>query len=161
MTAVTEIAPDIFRICTYIGEVGAQFNQFLVLDREPLLYHTGLKKMFPLVREAIAKLADPAALRWIGFSHFESDECGALNEFLAIAPGAQPLCSFVGAMVSLNDFALRPARGLQDGEVLTTGARGAIRQLPTVHTDDGTPTHSACGFKTPGSCRNAWFDICR
>jgi flavorubredoxin len=123
MTTITEIAPDIFRISTHIGDLDLQFNQFLVRDREPLLYHTGMKAMFGVVREAVAKVIDPATLRWIGFSHFEADECGALNEFLSIAPGAQPLCSFVAAMVSVNDFAVRPARGLQDGEVVTTGAR--------------------------------------
>jgi flavorubredoxin len=132
MATVTEIAPDTFRICTYVGDFGIQFNQFLVRDREPLLYHTGMKAMFPAVREAVAKVIDPATLRWIAFSHFESDECGALNEFLSIAPGAQPMCSFVAAMVSVNDFALRPARGLQDGEVFTTGAR-RFRFIRTPH----------------------------
>src|SRR6266852_744999 len=132
MTTVTEIAPEIFRICTYLPDLGMQFNQFLVRDQEPLLYHTGMKAMFGVVREAIAKVIDPARLRWISFSHFEADECGALNEFLAIAPGAQPLCSFVGAMVSVNDFASRPARGLEDGEVVTTGAR-RFRFIRTPH----------------------------
>jgi flavorubredoxin len=132
MTTITEIAPDIFRICTYLGDVGMQFNQFLVRDGEPLLYHTGMKAMFPVVREAVAKIIKPTTLRWISFSHFESDECGALNEFLAIAPNSQPLCSFVGAMVSVNDFALRPARGLQDSEVFTTGAR-RFRFVRTPH----------------------------
>ncbi len=132
MTTITEIAPDIFRICTFIGDVGMQFNQFLVRDREPLLYHTGMKAMFPTVRAAVAKVIDPATLRWIAFSHFESDECGALNEFLSISTSAQPLCSFAGAMVSVNDFALRPARGLQDGEVLTSGTR-QFRLIRTPH----------------------------
>ena len=132
MTTITEIAPDIFRLSTFMGDVGMQFNQFLVRDNEPLLYHTGMKAMFPVVREAVAKVINPVTLRWIAFSHFESDECGALNEFLSIAPDAQPLCSFVGAMVSVNDFALRSARGLQDGEVLTTGAR-RFRLIRTPH----------------------------
>jgi flavorubredoxin len=132
MTTVTEIAPDVFRISTFVSDIGMDFNQFLVRDREPLLYHTGMKAMFPPVREAIAKVIDPAALRWIAFSHFESDECGALNEFLSIAPDAQPLCSFMGAMVSVNDFAQRPARGLQDDEVLTTGAH-RFRLIRTPH----------------------------
>jgi len=132
MTSVTEIAPEIFRICTYLPDLGMQFNQFIVRDREPLLYHTGMKAMFPVVRDAIAKVIDPARLRWISFSHFEADECGALNEFLAIAPDAQPLCSMVGAMVSVNDFANRPARGLQDGEVVTTGAK-RFRFIGTPH----------------------------
>jgi flavorubredoxin len=100
-----------------------QVNQFIVRDQEPFLFHTGTKAMFPVVRDAIAKVIDPLALRWISFSHFEADECGALDELLAIAPKAQPLCSFVGAMVSVNNFASRPARGLQDGETITTGAK--------------------------------------
>src|SRR6266481_9715640 len=123
MTTVTEIAPEIFRLCTYLPESGMQFNQFLVRDQEPLLYHTGMKAMFPAVRDAIAKVIDPARLRWIAFSHFEADECGAVNEFLAIAPDAQALCSLVGAMVSVNDFASRVACGLQDGEIVNTGAK--------------------------------------
>jgi len=132
MTTVTEVAPEIFRICTYLPDLGMQFNQFLVRDLEPLLYHTGMKAMFPVVRDAIAKVIDPARLRWIAFSHFEADECGALNEFLAIAPEAQALCSFVGAMVSVNDFASRAARGLQDGEVVATGDK-RLRFISTPH----------------------------
>src|SRR5215475_4493006 len=132
MAVITEIAPDIFRISNYVADFDIQFNQFLVRDREPLLYHTGMKAMFPAVSEAVAKLISPATLRWIAFSHFEADECGAINEFLSIAPNAQPLCSFVGAMVSVNDFALRPARGLQDDEFLTTGAR-RFRFIRTPH----------------------------
>jgi flavorubredoxin len=86
MTTVTEIAPEIFRICTYVPDLGMQFNQFVVRDREPILHHTGMKAMFPVVRDAIAQVIDPVKLRWIAFSHFEADECGALNEFLALAP---------------------------------------------------------------------------
>src|SRR5260370_27260513 len=104
MTTVTEIAQEIFRICTYLPDLGMQFNQFIVRDQEPMLYHTGMKAMFPIVRDAVAKVIDPARLRWISFSHFEADECGALNEFLAIAPDEQPLCSMVGAIVSGNDI---------------------------------------------------------
>jgi flavorubredoxin len=132
MTDVTEIASDIFRLSTYDSALGMQFNQFLVRDAEPLLYHTWIREMFPSVRDAIARVLDPATLRWLSFSHFEADECGALNEFLAIAPGAAPLCSFVGAMVSINSFANRPARGLQDGETLTTGAK-RFRFVRTPH----------------------------
>ena len=99
---VTEIAPDLYRLSVYAPDFDLQFNHFLVNDDEPLLYHTGLKGMFPLFREAVAKVLDPARLRWIGFSHFESDECGALNEWLAIAPSAQPVCSDLGAMVSVE-----------------------------------------------------------
>src|SRR3954447_17092776 len=97
---ITEIAPDVFRLSLFIPEADLQFNQFLVRDEEPLLFHTGMRGIFPVVRDAVATLIDPATLRHIGFSHFEADECGALNEWLAIAPNAQAVCSFVGAIVS-------------------------------------------------------------
>lgn len=132
MAEVTEIAADVFRISVHFKEFDIRFNQFLVRDREPLLYHTGMKGMFPEVRDAVATVLDPKTLRWLAFSHFESDECGALNEFLALAPAAQGLCSFVGAVVNVNDFAIRPVRGLQDGEVVTTGER-SFRFLRTPH----------------------------
>lgn len=129
---VTEIAPDLFRISTYIPEFGLQFNQFLVRDDEPLLFHTGMNALFPAVHEAVASVIDPSQIRWIGFSHFEADECGSLNEWLRIAPAAQPVCSMVGAMVSINDFAIRPARGMADGEVIETG-KHRFRFVQTPH----------------------------
>lgn len=129
---VTEIAPEIYRISTFHPEFGIQFNQFLVKDEEPFLIHTGMKKMFSTTLEAVSKVINPAKLRWIGFSHFESDECGALNEWLKIAPEAQAVCSFVGAVVMVNDFADRPARPLADGEVLQTG-RHRLQFLSTPH----------------------------
>jgi flavorubredoxin len=135
-STVTEIAPQVYRISTFNPDFGIQFNQFLVTDDEPFLMHSGLKKMFPLTRAAVASLIDPARLRWIGFSHFESDECGALNEWLAVAPQAQAVCSFVGAVVTVNDFADRPARSLADGEVLATG-RHRLRFLATPHVPHG------------------------
>jgi flavorubredoxin len=121
--SVTEIAPDVYRISTYIPEIDLQFNQFLIKDEEPLLFHTGMRVLFPAVREAVASIMGPAQIRWISFSHFEADECGSLNEWLQIAPAAQAVCSTVGALVSINDFALRPAKGMNDGEVLNTGER--------------------------------------
>src|SRR5690348_708041 len=108
MAHLAEIAPDIYRIAVYVPQINLQFNHFLVRDDEPLLFHTGLRAMFPEVREAIARVIDPAAIRHIGFSHFESDECGALNSWLEIAPQAEPVCGLVGALVSVNDFANRP-----------------------------------------------------
>jgi flavorubredoxin len=131
-TKVTEIAFDVFRISTFNPDYGIQFNQFLVRDDEPFIMHTGFKKMFPNTLEGVASVIDPSKLRWIGFSHFESDECGALNEWLEVAPGAQAVCSFVGAMVMVNDFADRPARALSDGEILETG-RHRLRFLATPH----------------------------
>ena len=119
--SVTEIASNLYRISTYIPEIDLQFNQFLVKDEEPLLFHTGMNVLFPVVREAVSTVIDPSTIRWISFSHFEADECGSLNEWLKIAPNAQPVCSMVGALVSINDFALRPAKSMNDGEVFSTG----------------------------------------
>lgn len=131
--AIEEIAPDLYRISTYAPEIDLQFNQFLVKDDEPLLFHTGMNALFPSVLEAVSSLIEPSQLRWIGFSHFEADECGSLNEWLKIAPAAQPVCSVVGALVSINDFAIRPALGMADGEVLNTGKyRFRFAQTPHV-----------------------------
>jgi len=130
--AITEIAPDVYRISTYVPEIDLQFNQFLVNDDEPLLFHTGQRAIFPSVRGAVAAVIDPSKIRWLGFSHFEADECGSLNEWLEVAPDAQPVCSMVGALVSVNDFASRPARAMSDGEVLSTG-KYRFRLLHTPH----------------------------
>ncbi len=132
MARVTEIASDHYLISIYVPEFNLRFNHFLIKDEEPLLFHTGMKSMFPLVRDAVASVIDPSSIRWIGFSHFEADECGSLNEWLQIAPAAQPVCSVVGALVSVNDFATRPARGMADGEVLNTG-KYRFRFLQTPH----------------------------
>jgi flavorubredoxin len=122
-TRVDEIADGIYRISTPVDAVpgGFTFNQFLIADDEPLLFHTGLRKLFPAVREAVSRVLPVETLRYIAFSHVEADECGALNEFLAVAPRAVPLCSRVAAMVSVDDLADRPARALADGESLTLG----------------------------------------
>ena len=129
---VAEIAPDLYRISTFHPDYGIQFNQFLIKDDEPFLMHTGFKKMFPLTLEGVASVIEPSTLRWIGFSHFESDECGALNEWLAASPQAQALCSFVGAVVMVNDFADRPPRVLADNEALEIGTH-RLRFLSTPH----------------------------
>jgi flavorubredoxin len=121
MPAIDEIAPDVFRISVFVPEIRMQFNHFLVRDEEPLLFHTGLRRMFPAMREAVASLIDPSQLKWIGWSHFESDECGALNDWLQLAPQAQPVCTALGKMVTVDDFALRPARGMTPDDVLSTG----------------------------------------
>jgi flavorubredoxin len=119
---VTEIAPDIYRISGFVAEFNLQFNHFLVRDEEPLLFHTGLKAMFPLVCEGVRQVLDPAEIRWISFSHLEADECGALPEWLAVAERATPVCSVLGATVN-RDFTgnVREPRGMEDGEVLSTG----------------------------------------
>ena len=134
-TNLHEIARGIYRINTPIQVPGGpefNFNQYLVADDEPLVFHTGPKRMFPLVAEAIAKVLPLERLRWVAFSHFEADECGSLNDFLAAAPAAAPVCSQVAAMVSVNDVAARPARALADGEVLRTG-RHAFKWLDAPH----------------------------
>ena len=136
MPNITEIAPDVFRISVFAEAINLQFNHFLVRDEEPLLFHTGLRGMFPAVREQLAKMMDPAKLRWISFSHFESDECGALNDWLAIAPNAEPACGMVGALVSVNDFASRPARVLGPSEAMATG-KYRFRYYPTPHLPHG------------------------
>jgi len=135
-STVTEIAADVYRISTFNPEYRMQFNQFLVLDDEPFLMHTGLKRMLPATLEAVESVTDATSLRWIGFSHFEADECGALNEWLDTAPQAQAVCSTVGALVSVGDFADRAPRPLADGEVLRTG-RHRLRFLATPHVPHG------------------------
>ena len=133
MTQINEIAPDMFRISTFISEINLQFNQFLVRDEQPLLYHTGMKGLFPVVRDAVATLIDPTRIRWISFSHFEADECGALGEWQTLAPEATAVCSLVGKMVSVDDVvARRPAQALADGEVFSTG-KYRFRLLHTPH----------------------------
>jgi flavorubredoxin len=129
---VTEIAADHYVISIYVPEFNLRFNHFLIKDDEPVLFHAGMRRMFPVMRDAIARLIDPSRLRWISFSHFEADECGALNEWLAVAPHAEPVCGVVGALVSVNDFALRPARALAHDDILKTG-RYRLRFRPTPH----------------------------
>jgi flavorubredoxin len=132
MTVITEIAPDFYRISTYVPEGDLQFNQFLIKDDEPLLFHTGMNSLFPLVKDAVASIIDPSTLRWISFSHFEADECGSLNKWLEIAPNAKAVSSVVGTMVSIDDFAIRPARAMEDGEILETG-KNRFRFVQTPH----------------------------
>ena len=129
---VTEITQDMYRISTFQPDHGIQYNQFLIKDEEPFLMHTGLKSMFHTSLEGVTSIIDPSELRWIGFSHFESDECGALNEWLGVAPRAQALCSVVGALVNVNDFAARAPRPLADDEMLQIG-RYRLRFLSTPH----------------------------
>ena len=136
MVTTTEIAPEVYRLAVFVPEINLEFSHFLVRDDEPLLFHAGLRGMFPLLREALSRVIDPSKIRHIGFSHFESDECGALNHWLELAPAAQPVCGLVGALVSVNDFAIRPARVLTREDVLETG-RFRFRFLPTPHVPHG------------------------
>ena len=143
-TNVHEIADGIYRINTPVkiaGAGGFSFNQYLIVDDEPLLFHTGLRKMFPLVHEAVASILPPGKLRYIAFSHLEADECGSLNEWLAAAPRSVPACGAVAAMVSINDLADRAPKALADGEQLSLG-KHSVRWLDAPH----LPHAWECGF---------------
>ena len=145
-TSIVEIGDDIYRISTPVPPnpalpAGFTFNQFLIVDDEPLLFHTGLRGMFPLVREAIEAVIPVGTLRYLGISHFEADECGAINEFLEVAPQAMPLCSAIGKMVSVDDVADREALGLGDGEPLSLG-KHVVQWIDTPHLPHGWD----CGY---------------
>ncbi len=140
-TRTDEIADGIFRLSTFVSEVappaGFTFNQFLVLGDEPLLFHTGPRRMFPLVRDAVARVIAPERLRWITFGHVEADECGAMNEWLAAAPRAEVAHGRVGCEVSVNDMSDRPPRALADGEIIDLGGARWVRYIETPHTPHG------------------------
>jgi flavorubredoxin len=142
-TCIDEIVDGIYRISTPVTVIpgGFTFNQYLIVDDEPLLFHTGLRRLFPLVREAIGAVMPIDRLRHISFSHYEADECGALNEFLGAGPRAAPLCGQIAALVSVNDVADRAPRALDDGEALSLG-RHRVRWLATPH----LPHAWECGF---------------
>jgi len=138
-TNLDEIAPDIYRLSTLvpdIGPTGFTFNQFLLDDDEPLLFHTGHRSMFPSITEAIERVMPVDRLRWITFGHVESDECGAMNELLAAAPNAQVAHGALGCMVSVNEMADRPPRPLADGEVMELGTK-RVRHIDTPHVPHG------------------------
>ncbi len=145
-TNIAEIGDGIFRISTPVPPMpalpgGFTFNQFLIVDDEPLLFHTGPRRMFELVREAIEAVMPPRNLRYLGISHFEADECGALNEFLGVAPNAVPLCGNVAKMVSVDDVADREGLGLLDGEQLSLGKHTVV-WMDTPHLPHGWD----CGY---------------
>jgi flavorubredoxin len=145
-TSVDEVSERIYRINTPVAIPGAgefSFNQYLIVDDEPLLFHTGPRKMFPLVHEAVASVVPVERLRHIAFSHVEADECGSLNDWLRVAPRSAPLCGAVAAMVSIEDLADRPPRALADGEALSLGTH-RVRWLDTPH----LPHAWECGFLT-------------
>jgi flavorubredoxin len=138
-TTIDEIADGIHRIHTPVELPGGQrfsFNQYLLVDDEPLLFHTGPRRMFALVREAMAAVMPVERLRHVAFSHTEADECGSLNDWLAVAPQAAPLCSTIAAMVSIGDIADRPPRALADGEQLVLG-RHTVQWFDTPHVPHG------------------------
>jgi flavorubredoxin len=140
-TRIDEIADGIYRLSTFVPNIappaGFTFNQFLILGDAPLLFHTGPRQMFPLVRSAVSRLIPPERLRWITFGHYEADECGAMNEWLAVAPQAEVAHGQTGCLVSLNDMADRPPRVLQDGETIDLGRGKRVRYLDTPHIPHG------------------------
>lgn len=137
-TDVAEIAEGIYRLSTFVPEIAAPagftFNQFLVIGDEPLLFHTGPRRMFPLVRQAVSKIVAPERLRWITFGHVEADECGSMNEWLAIAPQAQVAHGATACQVQLADLADRPPFELANGQVIDLGRGKRVRYLDTPHT---------------------------
>src|SRR5262245_15945588 len=140
-TRISEISDGIFRLSTYVADIappqGFIFNHFLDRGDEPRMFHTGLRRMFTSNRDALARITPPERLRWIAFGHFEADECGAMNEWLALAPQATPAHGQTGCMVSLNDFADRTPRVLTDGEVVDLGGGKRVRFIDTPHTPHG------------------------
>jgi flavorubredoxin len=140
-TKIAEIADGIYRLSTFVPEIappaGFTFNSFLVRGDEPLLFHTGLRRMFPLVRDAVSRILPPEQLRWIGFGHYEADESGAVNEWLAVAPRAEAVHGHTGCLVSLNDAAERTPRMLADGETIDLGGGRRVRWLDTPHIPHG------------------------
>lgn len=140
-TKIAEIAEGIYRLSTYVPQIaepaGFAFNSFLIRAEQPLLFHTGLHKMFALNRAAVARLIPVESLRWIAFGHYEADECGAMNEWLASAPNAQVAHGTTGCLVSLNDMADRAPRVLADNEVIDLGGGKRVRYIDTPHTPHG------------------------
>ncbi|MBX7218804.1 MAG: MBL fold metallo-hydrolase [Blastocatellia bacterium] len=138
-TNIAEVAAGLYRINTPValpGGGGFSFNQYLIVDEEPLLFHTGPRKMFSLVREAVARVIPVEQVRYISFAHVEADECGSLNEWLAVAPQAVPLCSRIAALTSINDLADRSPRALADGEILSLGTH-QVRWFDAPHLPHG------------------------
>lgn len=146
-TKLDEIAPGIYRLSTFVPEIGPTgftFNQFLLDDDEPLLFHTGHRSMFPSVRDAIDRIVPVERLRWIAFGHVESDECGAMNEFLAVAPLAQVAHGALGCLVSIAEMADRPPRPLADAELIELGDSGSATSTPRI---SRTPGRRGCCMK--------------
>lgn len=154
-TRIDEVADGIYRLSTFVPDIappaGFTFNKFLVLGDESLMFHTGLRKMFGLNRDALSRIVAPERLRWIAYGHFEADECSAMNEWLAVAPQATAAHGATGVLVSLNDFADRPPRVLANGEVIDLVAGKRVRFIDTPHTPHGWD--AACSTRNrPARC---------
>lgn len=135
-TVLDEIAPQIYRLSTYVEPADIVFNQYLVAAEEPLLFHCGARQLFGAVSEAVSRVLPVSSLRWISFGHVESDECGSMNDWLAAAPDAQVVHGALGVQVSLMDLADRPPRMVADGEVIDLGGR-RVRWIDTSHVPHG------------------------
>ena len=135
-TTIDEISDGIYRLATFVPDAGMSFNQILVTGDEPLLFHTGMRALFPLVHDAVGRVMPVEDLRWISFGHVEADECGSLNQWLAAAPSAEVAFGGLGCMVSVNDLADRAPRALEDGESLDIGGK-RLRYLATPHVPHG------------------------
>ena len=161
-TRATEIADGVHQLTTYVEAMDFSFNQYLITSDEPTLFHTGPRQMFPLVSAAVAKVVSPESLRWISFGHVEADECGAMNEWLAIAPHATVLQGMTGCMVSITDLADRAPQPILDGETRDVG-RHVLQWFDTPHVPhaweagviyDSTTRTLFCGdlFTHTGAC---------
>ncbi|HJQ46144.1 MAG TPA: hypothetical protein VJ870_07460 [Amycolatopsis sp.] len=135
-TDVQEIAEDVYRVSTYVEPANLVFNQYLILAEEPLLWHCGLRQLFPAVAEAVARVMPLQRLRWVSFGHVEADEMGAMNSWLAAAPTAEVVQGTTGVLVSVTDLADRPPRALRSGEVLDLGGR-RVHWIDTPHVPHG------------------------
>lgn len=145
MTRIDEMVPDIYRISTSISQEvipgGFSFNQYLIVDKKPLLFHTGPLQLFPAISQVVATVIPIESLSFIAFSHFEADECGSLNEWLKVAPGAVPMCGRIAAMLSINDMAMRSPRVMSDLEQVSLGKHN-VQWLDAPHLPHGWD----CGF---------------
>ena len=139
-TRVDEISDGIFRLSTFVPDANIMFNQFVVHAEEPLIFHTGLRALYPIVAEAVGRIMPLEQLRWVTFGHVEADECGSMNQILAAAPNAAVAHGAVACMVQVNDLADRPPRPLADGEVLDLGDR-RVRSIDTAHMPHGWDAH--------------------
>ena len=135
-TRVAEVADGTYQLTTYLEEMDFAVNQYLVAGEQPLLFHTGMRGLFPLVVDAVASVLPPASVRWIGFGHLEADECGSMNEWLAIAPDATVIHGHIGCMLSIGDLADRPPRPLAPGEKFDLGDH-CVEWVDTPHVPHG------------------------
>jgi hypothetical protein len=161
MASIHEIAPDVFRINIYDSTIQLGFNHFLVRDDEPLLYHAGYRKFFPELHAAVTTLIDPAKLRWIAWSHFESDECGALNQWLDAALNAQPVCNFPSALLNANDFSNRRRALSTMANRSARGATGSKSVQPRTCRMAGMPACCWTKARRPCSAPTCFFSSVR